>query len=643
MPSRATAAGRQQPFKAPRYLCFSDVRTFLSGMPILDWLERYGSAHGYTPDPQVRTDFSSFVMKCGIRFETWVVESALRPSIVRVGGDDVWADLSRYNRFQQSKHHEATLEALNNPRVWMLYQPFVVDEAQGWFGHPDLVVRRDCLPLLETVLDSARENRASDLSSDLSRQCEVLWKNGESSPHPGWAIVDVKYSSTLTNKPLYQAQLWIYLRAINSMLPDQAEPVCIDDLYLLGRAGELVRAFSRLSQLDQVVSSLADAREWQRTVDMVSSAEWNVVPVPSVRELQVSATRDESGKWDAVLDRIAFEQGDVCSVYKVGPALRSKLPFPPLPWWNDLCTAKYLNVNEGDERLVNEMLMAARKVRNHDVVPNPTKLSWVQALGTPRAIRWCVIAFDFEFVYDLHRVESFKSSTQSWVFCIASDVVSSSTSSHSGSFVDCVRSGNGELNDQGELELMERWLTWLKQQQRDTSTVYMVHWSPAEVQCIKRTRHKVRPGTTLSELFVWWDRCVVLVDAMTVLRTRQVVVPGAMEYGLKAVYANLFRTVSPPQPPVIHLNGTGPARKRSKQTVAVPDREHVVATPANSTRAPELSGTGLAGDMAALVAYDLAQSKQFTEEPNDAMRRVMNYNMDDVRMTAAIWTALVKD
>jgi hypothetical protein len=612
-------------------------------------------------------------MDCGIRFETWVIEAVIRPAVLHTAGEDAWVDLSRYSRFQQDKHWTATMDAFEQHlhhhcqdparSCWMLYQPFVVDKTHGWYGHPDLVVRRDVLPWLDHLLDSRQSLADPQFMEQLATRSPAS-ASSRNYRHPGWAIIDIKYSSTLTNKPLYQAQLWVYLLAINDMTKDipsststpttttqstssPIEPVNIDDLFLLGRGGCVVKAFARLSQLAHVESSLADARDWLSRLNMNDSLDWKLVPTPSVRELMVCPSRDESCKWDAVLDEISAQQGDVCHMYKVGPAGRAKLAFPPLPWWNPLCTAKYLGVRVDDQPLVDAMAVAARKVRNRELVPEATRVSWTQALGKPRAVRHCTVAFDFEFVYDLHLVQSFKDGdTQSWVFSVAAGIVDGGVSTVASGFVDCVRTDSGELNDQGELELMGRWLTWLKSHQKDQSTLYLIHWSPAELQCLKRVRAKVKESmVSLKELFLWWDRCVVTVDGMGVLIKNQVVVPGAMEYGLKAVYANLFRSKEPPVPPVITISGS--SRKRKTATQESKDEKVVLgtpkATPQTTTRAAELAGTGLVGDQAALVAYDLAHHKRFGLEPTEAMQRVLAYNMDDVRMTAAIWSTLVKD
>jgi len=617
---------------------------------VIDWLDRYGSARSLIPKGTdlPRNDFGSFVMKCGTRFETWMVEKLIQPRM-HSHHPNGFADLSRYTRFQQNQHLEATLEALEDKQTLMLYQPFVVDDKRGWFGHPDLVIRRDALPLFEAIITGQSGVDVSTLNP-----CEPL------STHPGWAIIDIKYSSTLVNKPLYQAQLLIYMMALNSMTDkteSNADPVCVDDLYLVGRTGEMTRAFTRNNQVGLVESSIQDARDWIRMLEMNNEcADWKISPVPSVRELMVSPTRDETNfKWDEVLNRISREQGDVCAVYKVGPVGRNKLAFPPLPWWNPLCTAKYLNIREADQSWVDNMLVSARKVRLSEPVEPVKKLTWVEALGSTgsvsRAIQYKLIAFDFEFVYDLHLVESFKEQTQSWAFSVSSGVirtdanVDSNTLSLSQScltdeFSDCVRTETGELTDQGELQMIERWLTWLKLQQQNNCTIYGVHWSQAEPQCLKRIRNKVKPGSTVSDLFLWWDRCVVMIDLMSILVTRKVIIPGALEYGLKPVYANLFRH------PIRSQSSSSSSTSMSKKRKAKQPENATTTTPL-ITEPPldadnGLNHTGLAGDSAALIAYDLAQQNRFVMQPDEAMQRIMDYNADDVRMTASVWLSVMR-
>ena len=614
-------------FRQPEYACFSDVRNFLTGMTTVDWLSRYGAGRGYAPSGDSRSSsFSKFIMGCGVKFESWVVERVVQPAINALhAGDLSWAPLDKYTRFQQKQHHEATIDALQSRDTLVMYQPFVVDTTSNghWFGHPDLVVRRDVLPYLESALSSVSNSNPQPLFKT------ELWRPlGPHERHPGWAVIDIKYSSTLTNKPLYQAQLLVYMQCLNCMTTEHRLPIHEDDLvstvdlYLLGREGTIQTAFTRNNQVGLVESSLRNARDWLRNVDMTEASEWQLVPTPSVRELLVSSTRDESSVWDDVLNKIAEEQGDVCSVYRLGPAARAKLAFPPLPWFNPLCTARYLGVRADDQAWVDQMLVAARKVKLGEPVDTPAQLTWVQATGAPRAVRHVVIAIDFEFIYDLHRVETFKTSTSAWTFSIAAGVVSAEQNSrmgklemHPSEWVDVVSTSTGELTDEGEKQLFERWLTWMKAQQVNNSTVYAVHWSQAEPQALKRLRAKCTPGTPLSDLFVWWDRCVVLIDAMSVLNTRRVIIPGAMEYGLKKVYASLYqRSVAPP--PVVAESTTTKSKSKRRKAVVEQQSTSSASTPTSSV---------LAGDEAAAVAYGCAANKQFINPsyPRNAARSLV--------------------
>jgi hypothetical protein len=646
----------------------------MTGMAVVDWLDRYGTSRGYEPNTSItRNDFSSFVMKCGVKFESWVIDQLVKngnkagstPNVVPLC-EPQWVDLSRYTRHQQKQHLDHTLEALGDPATIILYQPFVVDDVRHWFGHPDLVIRQDALPWLEDILHVIHPDHC--LTSEYIHPLPEPVKDMKA--HPGWAIVDIKYSSTLTNKPLYQAQLLIYMMALNSMIGN-IEPVSVDDLYLLGRKGELTRAFTQNRQVGLVECAIEEAREWLKQVDMNEAMEWKITPTPSVRELQVQSSREETNfKWDKVLDRISKEQGDVCSVYKVGPVVRSKLAFPPLTWWNPLCTAKYLGVapkSPEDQLWIDHMLTQARRARLHEPTDSVKKLSWTDVLNgsSPRAVRYKLIALDFEFVYDLHLVEAFnnpKAGASSWIFSVSAGVINqkdhlnpsdlSHTLHHSleASFTDCVKTTTGELSTLGELEMMERWLTWMQNQQQDNCTLYVVHWSPAEPQCLKRVRAKVVPGSRLSDLFLWWDRCVVMIDLMNVLIRCKVVIPGAMEYGLKAVHWNLFRSV-------LKVNSSAvvtESKPRSKPTATTRKRKtnkgsdpistvNVLEPPLSDPTVDNgLNNTGLAGDMAGLIAYELASQKRFGLEPDEAMKRVMDYNHDDVQMTASVWLSVVQ-
>ena len=594
-------------YTKPNWLCFSDLRNHLKGEPVLDWLDLFGTKLGYKPSEAHPADFSQFIMRQGQAFEDWVVQEVLRPCF----GEDQFCDLSRFSRFQSKQHLKHSTAALEDGVATVIFQPLVQDAKRKWFGHPDLLVHASAMP---TMLRAV--NRAA------GRDEEAFVAGWDAFVPNHWVIVDIKFSSQLENKPLYQAQLYMYQQMLNSMLPSEQEQTEWPELFLLGRKGELVPGFSSGRQLEATKLAVKAACEWVRLLhDKKQSQKWVAEPQASVAELRAlsAGSRFDGSRWDTVCDHLAEAQGDVTMVMKVGPAARSKLGFPAKPWFDPSCDARYLlgaRVKDEDEVWLNDMLSSARQLRaGASGDARWPKVPWdTIAPGAARAVDMQLVFVDFEFAYDLHLCRQFKTDTLSWTFGVAS---AGSTYAPPGlpahPYVDCLRDTEGQLSSAAELQMWGRWLSWLQTHHLSGHTVYLVHWTSADAQCFERMKKKVAalpdgdaslPGDLASSL-QWVERCVVWVDMYSGLLKSKTVLPGCMNYGLKTAYSRL---------------------------------------PAAVRAATELTagGLGITADRAAAAAYLLHQAKRLGAEPDQLMEDVMKYNVDDVLMMRAVWETVVE-
>ena len=108
--------------------------------PLLDWLDLYGEANGFQRDDALpsydpRTNFSTFIMEKGRRFEEAVVEylRGMIPIVTVSDGPAEVRDLSKA---------EETFYAMQKGEP-AIYQGVLRDAESRTYGAPDLLVRSD--------------------------------------------------------------------------------------------------------------------------------------------------------------------------------------------------------------------------------------------------------------------------------------------------------------------------------------------------------------------------------------------------------------------------------------------------------------------------------------------------------------------
>ncbi len=495
--------------------------------PLLDWLALYGEANGFQRDDALpsydpRTDFSTFIMEKGRRFEDAVVEylSGLLPIVTISDGPAEVRDLSKA---------EETFYAMQNGAP-AIYQGVLRDAESRTYGAPDLLVRSDELQrLFPSVLS---EEEASDSAPGLG-----FWP---------WhyRVVDIKFTtidllaggevSGSGSKLAYRAQLFIYNRALGRL-----QGYTPSHSYLLGRGWKQrkERGESFMERLGPVAhygrtrsgsteELTSEACEWLRRVRSQGSG-WKVLPFPDVPELwpNMGSTRD--APWHSAKGRIAEELGELTSLWQVGLKNRQAGHEAGVYDWRDAsCTTDSLEFSTGTRQPV---LQAILEINRSTDGPNvrPFRLQNGDPVWRDSALEFYV---DFETVSDLDDDFSKLPSKggQPLIFMIGCGHLENGSWEYKCFTVK-------ELTEPSEAEIIDAWHAHMAEVSRrlgdPDKEPLVIHWSHAETSTMETSYNsavKRHPGNSWPKLR-WFD------FLSNVMRVEPVVVRGAMNFGLKSV------------------------------------------------------------------------------------------------------------
>ena len=309
----------ETPEEWDEWVSASRTRNHALDHPLLDWLDRYGVAHGFVHD-EVPT--RTVLGEMAYLFQTSVIEEMKASFDVRT--------ILRQEATRQERRDlafaEATYAAMAEG-VPIIFQGSLRDAETRTYGYPDLLVRSDMLA----------ELFPNDLSDEEAKQPGPDLKIG----NRHYCVVDIKFSTLrlaaageLGNArwaPADKVQVYLYNRALGRLqgyVPPNA--------FLLGRGweqtkrGRTTRVQGHLDRLGSVantyatpsrgrLSDRADAAvAWLRRMRHEGES-WNALPEPSVEELRPNA-KAHAGIWSAAVKRIA-DEGEDLTVESVRPAL----------------------------------------------------------------------------------------------------------------------------------------------------------------------------------------------------------------------------------------------------------------------------------------------------------------------------------
>ncbi len=314
--------------------------------PILDWLERYGTQHGFIRDDAAegydsRTDYLDFILKRGAAFEDAVM------ALIRKGfGSDSIATIRTTVDDTRSLAKALQTLAAMRAGVPFIAQAVLRNPQRRTYGAIDLLVRSDMLERL--VPGTLTEDEISVPAPALSppRVAPHAWH---------YRAVDVKFHtldllkdahvSGASDTLPYHLQVWLYNEALGRLQGYQPPAA-----YLLGRAwrqGERnrgTRCFDRLARIDQDRLRKADGRSiaelaedavgWVRRL-RTEGPTWRVLPEPSVPELYPHMRNMRDQPWHSAKALIAREIGELTLLPGMKPSLRRSLHARGIKRWDD--------------------------------------------------------------------------------------------------------------------------------------------------------------------------------------------------------------------------------------------------------------------------------------------------------------------
>lgn len=508
-------------------------RNYMLNDPLLDWLNLYGSKHGFQRDDELdgydpRTDFSQFIMRKGVEFELAVVEHLKTLASVHA----VAAGPEGSRALQAA---EATFETMRRGEPF-IYQAVLRDAETRTYGTADLLIRSDELRRL--FPDAITAEEASVPAPDLSGE---PWH---------YRVVDIKFTTLgllvdgqLDNggsAPSYKVQLFIYNRALGR-LQGFEPPVS----YLLGRGwqqtrkGEKFRGtncmelLARVSQTGTLAQRrpIADAVDaachWVRKV-RAEGANWQLFPQPSVQELYPNMGNEEDGPWHTAKNQIADELEEITLLWQVSPSGRQQAHAAGVYRWTDpACTPQIVGVT-GEKRVptLNAILDVNRSSDGPPVRPSRIRAAEEEWRQEP-PLEFYV---DFETVEDLDddfsRIP--EKGGQPLIFMIGCGHVEDGEWRWSCFIADA-------LTEPCEAEIIDAWFAHMSLvRQRlgaDGQEPPLFHWShhePVQFESAYNSAKVRHPGKDWPTPR-WFD------FLSQVVRSQPVVVRGALDFGLKAV------------------------------------------------------------------------------------------------------------
>ena len=501
----------------------SSTRNYLLRNPIIDWLECYGEANGFSRDADMpgydeRLEFVPFIMRKGSAFEAAIVEYlSSKMAVLTV------AESREDNRDLAAA--ERTFEALAQGQP-IVHQAVLRDPETLTYGAADLLVRSDMFANLFPGHLSAEQARVS--APDLG-------------PNPWhYIVVDVKFTTlhllaggevgNSGSAPAYKAQLYVYNHALGR-LQGYTPPTA----FLLGRGWQQTvkrmttrntNAMDRLgpvSMTDDIKVQLEAACDWLRRVRS-EGADWSPLPSPTVPELWPNAG-DDGFPWQDATRSIAKALDELTQLWWVGPDKRDVAHRNGVfSWRNTQATAASLGVTGARTQ---PTLQAILEVNQTDFGPpvRPERVSTAEDEWRPTPkLEFHV---DFETVNNVN--DDFakvpEQNGQNLIFMIG-----------------CGHMQNGEwvfrcftvdsLSEESEAVIIDDWLAHM-------STVgslfvgerpRLIHWSYAEPVNYEeaydsaRERHPDKGWPEVNWFDLW----------AKVVRKEPVVVRGALNFGLKA-------------------------------------------------------------------------------------------------------------
>jgi len=495
--------------------------------PLLDWLERHGSAAGFVRDDDraaydPRTDFRRFVRHKAQAFHAAVIELLrARVQVVEIG--------QTYGSTSSDDAAHATIEALRTGTA-IIAGAVLRDPGRRTFGTAALLVRSDILA---------------------SWFPELLSWSDSATPSPGFAhtfhyrVVEIRYHTfDLASDGHVASSVDQLADAVRVYLLSEAlgqvQGVTPPAGYLLGRTwrqgehkGE--GCLDRLARVDldrwiegrdRSLRRLAeDAVAWARRL-VIHGARWQVLPEPSVPELYPHARNTDDDPWHLAKRDIAHQVAELTLLPGVTPAKRAAAHAAGFRSWRDeTVSVQHLGVTSPIHAARTDAVLRANRARMPVLIPD--RITTDDGWRVRAVVEFYV---DFETVNDLD--DDFASlpriGGQTLIFQIGCGQM---TAEGQWAFAQWTVDA---LTLAEEERIIAAWIQHMSAACASAGSsldpVRVFHWSAAEPANLRnayaaaRARHVAGPSWPCLGWFDVLDR---------VIRAEPVAVTGAFNFGLK--------------------------------------------------------------------------------------------------------------
>lgn len=514
--------------------------------PLLDWLDRYGAAHGFVPDDQAegydpRTDLRLFVLERGQTFEDGVMrlirERFGESGVVTIRG--LPADTRSLAKARE------TLAAMQDGYP-VIAQGVLRNPERRTYGAVDLLVRSDVLSRLVP---------GTLAPEDEATPAPWLARPGSPAPPYHYRVIDIKFHTFELLKDghagggndalPYHVQAWIYNDALGRLqgyLPPAA--------FLLGRSwtqGTKLRGggcLDRLARVDHERARRSDGRTveelareaiaWVRRLRGEGAA-WRALPEPTVPELYPHMRNDQDQPWRGAKTIIARELAELTLLPRMNPRLRRAAHDRGIRRWDDPA-ANALTLGIDQESFAGKcdaVLEANRSTGSEVLFPDRIRHA-DQGWRSQLPLEFYV---DFETVSNLD--DDFTAlpavGGQPLIFQIGCGQWEGDEWHFRQWTVEA-------LSEAEEARIIDAWLAYVRARARTGGLVgqdplssdeaRIFHWSPAESSTLLSAYNSARarqPERGWPVALPWYDvlQCVV--------RAEPVTVRGAFNFGLKSV------------------------------------------------------------------------------------------------------------
>ena len=494
------------------------IRNSMMGDPILDWLELYGTQHGFKPD-DIKPIFIQFLSQKRNAFKIQVLEK-IQQNIPKSNRIEI--DICLPIRRRISETIDAMYLGYDLIVRGGIFGMTSLPSQIGWYSIPDMLVRSDKISKLFP-------EASIDLITDISQghfyiPVDILFLTLQFSQRDKTKLLNSK------NLQYYKALSILNQQSCIQMYRHQFN---VDDTSSLDKYFGIILGRPEKTRMSSVITTASvkydsklfaksvESLEWIVRVEESSASNWKLYP-PTVTELYPNMRNmDEDYPWHQAKKIIAQHLQDITLIWNCGPQQRQIAHQKGIFNWNKIGDPKTeLSLGSKKSQIVDKIITVNRE---EDIIVSPRKLKRLEniKLLEGKSLEFFV---DFETVQEPEE-EGSVSNGAGFLFMIG--CVSRYKINQHDYHCEYKSFVVYELTRKEEQRITREWIDYMSHFQKlyPESQPSLYHWSPAEPVIYQQLTKK------------WRQILPVLsfVDLLHVFQSEPIVVKGAFGYNLKEI------------------------------------------------------------------------------------------------------------